>query len=387
MPQPPSDDAVALTRGVQLRPTSADNGDAQRISLEKRRVAGNINALDLQRTVEGDPSQLAVRFGAEPAVALLQKRHDQRQASMSPLSNERQAASQVPPHPVDSGCVGRLVRPEVFVSTAEVASRLGDPGVRIVDCRWTEDGAHDAYIAEHLPGAMHCDWSRDLSAPPPTNGHPRWMLLGPDEFAATMGRLGIGNDTTVIGYDLEGGHHAARLWLALRRYGHDRMAVMDGGLTKWRTEGRPVESGEVGVPQATFVAAPRSGVIASKEEVLSAVRSGLPWLLDVRRATEYTGEEARAARGGHIPGAVHILWRDALRDDWTLRDADELDDLYADAGFGADTRTITYCQAGVRAAFTHLVLHAIGRDDVRTYDGSWEEWGNDPSLPVVKGRS
>jgi thiosulfate/3-mercaptopyruvate sulfurtransferase len=202
-----------------------------------------------------------------------------------------------------------------------------------------------------------------------------------------MARLGISNDTHVVAYDAEGGHHAARLWVALRRYGHDGCSVMEGGIQKWLREGRPTESGEVRVRSATFVPRPRGGVLASRDEVLAAVRTGDPWLLDVRRESEFTGEEPRAARGGHIPGAVNILWKDALTDDWMLRDADELEDLYANAGFGPETSTITYCQAGVRAAFTHLVLHALGHDDVRTYDGSWEEWGNDASLPVITGRS
>jgi thiosulfate/3-mercaptopyruvate sulfurtransferase len=202
-----------------------------------------------------------------------------------------------------------------------------------------------------------------------------------------MGRLGIGNDSMVVGYDAEGGHHAARLWLALRRYGHDTMAVMEGGIQKWTAEGRPLEKGETTVAAAKFVPHPREGVIASKEEVHAAVKTGDPWLLDVRRDSEFTGEEKRAARGGHIPGAVNILWKEALRDDWTLKDPDELEDMYANAGFGAETSAVTYCQAGVRAAFTHLVLTALGHDDVRTYDGSWEEWGNDPSLPIIVGRS
>ncbi len=281
-----------------------------------------------------------------------------------------------------------LARPELFMSTADVAARLADPTVRIVDCRFSFEGdATKDYLAGHLPGAVHCDWSRDLSAPPPASGHPRWMLLGPADFAGAMSRLGIGDDTHVIGYDAEGGHHAARLWLALRRYGHDRFAGMEGGIQKWLTEGRPTESGEVRVARAAFTPRPRSGVIATKEEVLAAVRTGDPWLLDVRRDSEFTGAEKRAARGGHIPGAVNILWKEALRDDWTLRDAEELEELYANAGFGAETSAITYCQAGVRAAFTHLVLTALGHDDVRTYDGSWEEWGNDSAVPIIEGRS
>jgi len=281
-----------------------------------------------------------------------------------------------------------FARPDLFISTEDVALRLADPNVRIVDCRFSFEGdAKKDYLAGHLPGAVHCDWSRDLSAPPPASGHPRYMLLGPKEFAAAMSRLGIGNDTFVIGYDAEGGHHAARLWVGLRRYGHDRMAVMEGGIQKWQREDRPVVSGEATAAPATFVPRPREGVLASKDEVLAAVRSGDPWLLDVRRDSEFTGVEPRAARGGHIPGAVNILWKDALRDDWMLKDADELEEFYTNAGFGPETSTITYCQAGVRAAFTHLVLTALGHDDVRTYDGSWEEWGNDPALPIITGRS
>jgi thiosulfate/3-mercaptopyruvate sulfurtransferase len=284
--------------------------------------------------------------------------------------------------------VSGFPRPGLFISTAQVAERLREPNVRVVDCRFTFEGdAKAAYLAGHIPGAVHCDWSRDLSAEPPPSGHPRYMLLGAKEFAAAMSRLGISNDTFVIGYDAEGGHHAARLWVGLRRYGHDKMAVMEGGIQKWQAEGRPLEKGETTAKPATFVPHPRDGVLASKEEVVAAVRKGDPWLLDVRRESEFNGEEKRAARGGHLPGAVNVLWKDALKGDWTLKDADELEEMYADAGFGAETSTVTYCQAGVRAAFTHLVLTALGHDDVRTYDGSWEEWGNDPAMPIITGRS
>ncbi len=291
--------------------------------------------------------------------------------------------------------VGAFVRPDLFWSTDRVAERVGAPGagstdasVRVVDCRYgAEGGARAAYLAGHLPGAVHCDWSEDLVAPPPPSGHPTSLLPDPQAFAETMARFGISNDTLVLGYDAEGGHHAARLWLALRFYGHDRCGAMEGGIQKWTREGRPLETGEVHVARGSFTPRPRDGVVATKEEVLAAVRTGDPWLLDVRRESEYTGDEVRAARGGHIPGAVHMLWRDALRDDWTLRDPDELEETYTNAGFGPETSTITYCQAGVRAAFTHLLLTALGHPDVRTYAGSWDEWGNDPSLPIVKGRS
>lgn len=281
-----------------------------------------------------------------------------------------------------------FARPDLFWSTERVAARLTDPKIRIVDCRFSLDaGAHADYLTAHLPGAVHLDWAHDISAPPPASGHPAFLLAGPMEFAAAMSRFGIGDDTLVVGYDVEGGHHAARLWLALRRYGHDRMAVMEGGFQKWQREVRPVEAGEVTVSPARFTPRPRDGVIATKDEILAAVRTGDPWLLDVRRDAEYTGAEVRAKHGGHVPGAVNVLWKDALRDDWTLKDADELEQTYIDAGFGPETSTITYCQLGVRAAFTHLVLTALGHDHVRTYDGSWEEWGNRDDVPIVVGRS
>jgi thiosulfate/3-mercaptopyruvate sulfurtransferase len=284
--------------------------------------------------------------------------------------------------------VSPFARPDLFWSTENVALRLRDPKIQLVDCRFSFDAeARSEYLTAHLPGAVHIDWSRDIAAPPPASGHPLYMLQSATDFAATMARVGIGDDTFVIGYDAEGGHHAARLWLALRRYGHDAMAVMEGGLQKWLREGRPVEAGEVTPHAASFTARPRDGVVASKDDVLAAVRTGQPWLLDVRRPAEYSGEESRAKHGGHVPGAVNVLWKDALGEDWMLKDPGELEQLYIDAGFGPETKTITYCQAGVRAAFTHLVLTALGHDDVRTYDGSWEEWGNRDDVPIVTGRS
>jgi len=284
--------------------------------------------------------------------------------------------------------VAGFARPDLFLSTEEVANRLRDPKVRIVDCRFSFDAdATTDYRAGHLPGA-HSVPLEEL----PT----RLAELPADALIVTYcrGPLCVYADEALaqivasgLGYDAEGGHHAARLWLGLQRYGHDRMSVMEGGIQKWLAEKRPTEPGEVTPPKAKFTARAREGVLASKDDVLAAVRKGDPWLLDVRRDSEFTGEEKRAARGGHIPGAVNVLWRDALKDDWTLKDPDELEEMYANAGFGAETSTVTYCQAGVRAAFTHLVLAALGHDDVRTYDGSWEEWGNEPSLPIIVGRS
>src|SRR2546427_11246835 len=164
-----------------------------------------------------------------------------------------------------------LARPYLFWSTDRVAARMRDGDVRVVDCRFSFDEAlHAQYLGNHLPGAVYVSWASDLSAPPPASGHPRWMLLGPSEFAQVMSHLGIGDGTMVIGYDAEGGHHAARLWLPLRRFGHRPVAGMEGGIQKGIAEGRPLESGVVKVAAANFTARPREGVIATEEQGLTA---------------------------------------------------------------------------------------------------------------------
>src|SRR2546428_431837 len=172
--------------------------------------------------------------------------------------------------------VSVLSRPDLFWPTERVAEHLRDPKVRIVDCRFSFDAdARADYLKGHLPGAVHVNWAEDLSAPPPFSGHPRWLLAGPEDFARAMSRLGIGDDTMVVGYDAEGGHHAARLWLGLRRYGPDRMAVMEGGIQKWQREGRPTEAGEVRVAAATFTPSRSSaGAVKGASPPRSQPRAG-----------------------------------------------------------------------------------------------------------------
>lgn len=235
------------------------------------------------------------------------------------------------------------------------------------------------YLAGHIPGAVYCSWADDLCNPPRPV---RWQIASPDRFAAVMSRLGIGDDTRVVAYDAEGGHHAARLWWALRYYGHDEVAILHGGIQAWIAAKNPLEPGESSPPVARFTPRPRPDLRATKDEVLRTLGRDVPVLLDVRRESEYSGAEARSARGGHIPGARHLEWRDALNADWRLRSPDDVRQMYAERGIGAETPVVTYCHAGVRASFSAFVLNLLGVRDVKVYDGSWEEWGNDPSLPI-----
>jgi thiosulfate/3-mercaptopyruvate sulfurtransferase len=270
-----------------------------------------------------------------------------------------------------------------LIEVEELAESIGDESLRIVDCRFAFDrDMREDYRAGHIPGAVYCSWADDLSDPPTPV---RWQIASPQRFAAAMSRLGIGDDTSVVAYDAEGGHHAARLWWALRYYGHDAVAILHGGIQAWTAAGHALEAGEPRPHAARFTPRPRPELRATKDEVLAAVGRGEPVLLDVRRESEYTGAEARSARGGHIPGARHLEWRTALTPEWRLRPREEVRRLYEERGIGQTSSAITYCHAGVRAAFSAFVLTLLGGRDVKVYDGSWEEWGNDPALPLETG--
>lgn len=272
--------------------------------------------------------------------------------------------------------------PELLVETDWLADHLGDPHLRLVDCRYYFDGrdGHAAYREGHIPGAVHASYPTDLSDP---TASPPNLIPRPEQLAATMARLGISNQTCVIGYDDEGGHFASRLWWVLTYYGHDAVKVLNGGIVKWRAEGRPLQAGTIVPPAASFVpGAPRSEMRIRCEELCAELGNPGLGLLDVRRASEYTGEEIRAARGGRIPGALPLFWQDNLNPDWTFRSAEEIRARHEAIGANRYDLLVTCCQGGVRAAHAAFALRLIGYHNVRLYDGSWAEWGNRLDLPI-----
>jgi thiosulfate/3-mercaptopyruvate sulfurtransferase len=269
-----------------------------------------------------------------------------------------------------------------IIEVDELARRVADANVRVVDCRFSFDADLRAdYRDAHIPGAVYCNWAEDLSDPP---APVRWMIASPARFASTMARFGIGDETLVVAYDADGGHQASRLWWALRYYGHDDVAVLHGGIQAWIAAGHPLESGEVRVAPARFTPRPRPELRATKEEVLGVIGRPAPVLLDVRRPSEYDGTEVRAKRGGRIPGARNLEWKESLDEELRLRPEDEVRRLFAARGVGPDSAVITYCQGGVRASHSAWVLSLLGNDSVKVYDGSWEEWGNDPNVPIER---
>jgi thiosulfate/3-mercaptopyruvate sulfurtransferase len=272
-----------------------------------------------------------------------------------------------------------------FVETEWLAQHLDDPQVRIVDLRyyWDHPGLED-YTAGHIPGAVYLQWDAELKDP----AYPaKFMVLPPEKLADLMGRLGVDNSMTVVAYDDEGGHYSSRLLWTLQYYGFDQVRILHGGVQKWLSEGRPFVTGVPKIEAKVFVpGAPRQEWRATAGQVLDHLHDPATVVLDVRRPSEYTGEEVRAARGGHIPGATNLLWLENLeKDKWTFKDAATLRQRFENAGLTPGKQIITYCYGGVRACHAALALKMLGYPDVAVYEGSWAEWGNDPALPVEQG--
>lgn len=278
-----------------------------------------------------------------------------------------------------------------LISTDWLAAHAGDPALRVVDVRWYLDPSkqgRDQYLVGHIRGAVFLDADADLAAPGGGRGlpHGRHPWPSPEQVASRMGRAGIGDGVRVVAYDDQAGAIAARLWFLLRVHGHADVAVLDGGIVKWRAEGRPLETGVPEVAPAEFHARFDSRRVLSKAEMTSLVRQGEALVLDARAAERYRGEtEPIDPRAGHIPGALHapfsgnltigsvpvFLSRDALRERY--------------AAFGADAREpIVYCGSGITACHDLLALELAGLRG-RLYAGSWSEWSSDPSLPAAKG--
>lgn len=269
-----------------------------------------------------------------------------------------------------------------LISTGELAARLHDDDLLVCDCRFAgdADGSRAQYLDGHLPGAIHVYWLDDLAA---ADTSVTALLPNAEEAGESLSRLGITPDKMVVAYSDGGNLYASRLWHVLVHYGHDRIALLDGGIEKWVAEGRPLQSGPVSPSPGRFE--PRESVWmrgVDAPEIVKRIDDPEFVLVDVRGPAEFSGQDRRAARGGHIPGAVLWPWEENLRSDGTLRDPAEIRARAEAAGLSRDQELVTYCQGGVRAAHAALALRLAGYERVRIYDGSWADWGNNSALPV-----
>jgi thiosulfate/3-mercaptopyruvate sulfurtransferase len=242
------------------------------------------------------------------------------------------------------------------------------------------------YEAGHVPRAVFFDVDEDLSAPGGGRGQPlgRHPWPSAEQVAHVMSAAGIGPGVRVVAYDDQAGAIAARLWYLLRAFGHDEVAVLDGGIVKWRAEGRPLETAVSTPPRAEFVPRPRANAVVTKDDVQAALTGGL--ILDARAPERYRGEvEPVDPRAGHVPGARSAPFSGNLTGGPVpvLRPPEELRARYRALGAEA-AEPIVYCGSGVTACHDLLALHVAGLPG-RLYAGSWSEWSADPALPFETG--
>jgi thiosulfate/3-mercaptopyruvate sulfurtransferase len=259
----------------------------------------------------------------------------------------------------------------------------------VVDVRWYLDPSRrgrEAYRSGHLPGALFLDVDADLSAPGGGRGLPvgRHPWPSQEQVGRVLGAAGIGPEDTVVAYDDQSGAVAARLWYLLRAHGHERAAVLDGGIAKWTGEGRPVEAGETTPRPVRYEARLRPGFVLGKSEAASLPKGAL--ILDARAVERYRGEvEPIDPRAGHIPGAKSAPFTGNLTSAPVpvFRPVAELRERYVALG-AAEREAVVYCGSGVTACHDLLALHLAGLRG-RLYAGSWSEWSSDPERPVATG--
>ena len=275
-----------------------------------------------------------------------------------------------------------------LVSTGWLAERLGEPGLVVIDASaHLPDAGRDArveFAGAHIPGARFLDLEtlKDADSPVPA------ALPTAAQFAARMAEIGVSDGDRVVIYDDSGVKTSARAWFIFRLHGVREVALLDGGLGKWRAEGRPLESGAPGDQQGRFTAANGPGTVRSKAEVLANIASGEEQLVDARGAGRFTGAEPEFRPGmpsGHIPGSRNLPFGGVLNPDGTFKDEAGLREAFADAGIDLDRPVVTTCGSGVTASVLLFALHLLGKEDVALYDGSWSEWGADPDTRKATG--
>ena len=285
--------------------------------------------------------------------------------------------------------------PGTLVSTDWLEEHLLEPAVRVVDIRGyvktvdagtgdgkqisTYVGAREEYDQAHIPGAVFVDWTVDIVDP----DDPVPAQIAPaGRFARAMEERGIGDDTDVVVVDHSGGHFATRLWWALNYYGHPAVAVLDGGMNKWLREERPVTDEVPRVAPAVFTPQANNPARYEADQVLDAISSPGTTIVDARDPNQYSGEIYRGSRRGHIPGAINLSAKTLYDENGIWKPEEELRELMAAAGITGNEKVVAYCNGGVTATAVLFALDRIGHTNTANYDGSWNEWGERPELPI-----
>jgi thiosulfate/3-mercaptopyruvate sulfurtransferase len=283
------------------------------------------------------------------------------------------------------------LRPEYLVSTEWLSGHLDDPGVRVLDCTthlaplpdnsyYTVLPGRDDFLKAHIPGSAFVDMDRDVAD---TSAPFHFMLPSDIQFAESMSALGIGEDTLVVSYSAANHWWATRMWWMLRVFGHERAAVLDGGLQKWRRETRPLESGVATLRERAHfpVRSARREMVATKDDVLAAVGDPDICTINALRSEQHSGTGGvYYGRRGHIKGSVNLPAMATVDENNVYKSADELRRMFA--GPLSKPAVIAYCGGGIAATADTFALAMLGYDNVKVYDASLSEWARDLALPM-----
>jgi thiosulfate/3-mercaptopyruvate sulfurtransferase len=274
-----------------------------------------------------------------------------------------------------------------LVTTEWLAANLGRRNVRVVDGSWhmphLKRDARAEFTGAHIPGAVFFD----VDAIADSRTSLPHMLPRASEFARSVGALGIGDGDRVIVYDSRGVVSAARVWWTFRALGHDAVAVLDGGLPRWRAEGRPLESGAPAPRPRRFTARLRRRLVRDLARIRGNLTTRREQVLDARSRGRFDGTEPEPRAGlrpGHIPGSLNLPYEQLYQADGTVLGPDALRGRFEAAGLDLGKPVVASCGSGITASVLALGLYALGRSDVAVYDGSWTEWGGRSDTPVER---
>ncbi len=273
-----------------------------------------------------------------------------------------------------------------IVSTEWLAQNIHNPNVRIVDCRFalgSPTAGISAYEAEHVEGAIYFDLEQDLSAPKASHGG-RHPLPDIEQLADRLGKAGINNDSLIVAYDDQGGMFAARFWWLLRYMGHKQVAILDGGYSKWISEGNATTQQLPLFKEATFIPHINPDLLVNVETVKSSIGKQGTIIIDSRDSKRFTGEEETVDPiAGHIPSAVNYFWKGVLAESGDWKSENELKDHFA--LLSPNDEIIVYCGSGVTACPNVIALERAGYSNVRLYAGSWSDWISYKDNPIATG--
>jgi thiosulfate/3-mercaptopyruvate sulfurtransferase len=276
---------------------------------------------------------------------------------------------------------------DVLVTTEWLDKELGASDLRVVDATWFLDSDRNAaaeYEAGHIPGAVFMDLDKlsDSASDLPN------MLPPPEKFASRMQSLGLGDGSRIVVYDDSPYHTAARAWWMLKTFGAHDVAILDGGLAKWKAEGRTLESGKPTLRHRHYTVWFDNKGVRTLAQMKANIGSKAEQVVDARPADRFAGDkpETRAGvRPGHIPGSKSLPHNRLLNADGTWKQGDALKAEFEAAGVDLDKPVVTTCGSGITASALAFGLAMLGKKDVALYDGSWSEWGADPSTPKELG--